>query len=230
MKNLISKEAEVVDKGISLILIKRVLLYSLGLLFMAFGVSFSIKSNLGISPVNSIPYVLSLVTLIDQGLITTLVFSVYILMQIVLLKKDFKKINFLQIISASAFGYFVSFSNSIFGRIPYPEIYALKLIFLVVSISFIAIGLLFYLSADIVPQPPEGLILAISNKFSLEFSKVKVLFDSSAVLIACLISLIYFKDIRGIREGTIISAILIGKLLGILSKYFKKSIVKFLYS
>lgn len=226
---MISNRKEVNSNRTNFVFIKRVLLYSLGLLFLAFGVSLSIKSNLGISPVNSIPYILSLITLVDQGLITTLVFSLYVLLQIVLLKKDFKIINLFQLVSASAFGYFVSFSNGIFRKIPSPENYPNKLLFLGMSIVIVSIGLLFYLSSDIVPQPPEGLMLAISKKYSLIFPKVKVIFDCSVVLIACGISLIYFKDIRGIREGTFISAILIGKLLGILNKYFKKTVVKQLY-
>lgn len=196
---------------------------------MAFGVTFSIKSNLGISPVNSIPYILSLVTTIDQGLLTTAVFSLYVILQVIILKKEFKKINFLQIIFASIFGYFVSFSNSLFEGVAQPENYMIQLLFLGISLVFVAIGLLFYLSSDIVPQPPEGLILAISLKYSLIFSKVKVAFDSSAVLIACIVSLLYFKEIIGIREGTIISAILIGKMLGILNKYYKTTVVDFLY-
>ncbi len=204
-------------------------MYCLGLLLLAFGVSFSIKSNLGISPVNSIPYILSLVTYRDQGFITTLVFSVYVVLQTIILGKDFRKINFLQIVFAGIFGYFVSFSNAIFEGITHPEHYLIQLLFLGISLVFVAIGLLLYLASDIVPQPPEGLILAISQKYSLIFSRVKVVFDSSVVLIACMISLIFFKEIIGIREGTFISAILIGKLLGILNKYFKSRVVEYLY-
>ena len=37
-------------------LICRVLIYTLGLLFLSFSVAFSANSGLGISPVNAVPY------------------------------------------------------------------------------------------------------------------------------------------------------------------------------
>ena len=42
--------------------IYRVLIYVLGLVFLAFSVAFAINSDLGISPVNSLPYAISLVS------------------------------------------------------------------------------------------------------------------------------------------------------------------------
>ncbi len=46
---------------------KRVILYAVELLFMALGVAFSVNSNLGISPVNSLPYVISKIIHMDLG-------------------------------------------------------------------------------------------------------------------------------------------------------------------
>ena len=67
--------------------------YTLGLFSLAIGVTLSIKSQLGVSPVNSLPYVVSQVMNLELGLVTTLVFTVYVLMQILLLRKDFKIYN-----------------------------------------------------------------------------------------------------------------------------------------
>jgi len=211
-------------------LVKRVIVYCFGLLCLAFGVSFSIKSNLGVSPINSIPYVLSLVTGRGQGLITTMIFSLYVMMQILILRKEFQIKNLLQLMFASLFGNLVTFSNHVLRNIIVPEHYFIRLSCLVISILFVAIGLLLYLSTDIVPQPPEGLMLAISKKTGIRMSKIKVLFDCTAVAIAAIISLIAFREMRGVREGTIISAILIGKALDLLSSKWKKTVVDFTFS
>ncbi len=210
-------------------IIKRILLYCLGLLLLAFGVTFSIKSNLGVSPVNSIPYVLSIVLGIDQGLLTTAVFCSYILLQVILLKKDFKMFNLLQIVFSGVFGYFVTFSNSIwtFNVI---DNYISRLILLIISVIFVALGLLFYLTADIVPQPAEGLILTISQKTNLTFPKIKVLFDCSVVGIAVAISFIGISSLVGIREGTVIAAIAIGKVLEVFTRKFKPFLLKLISS
>ena len=209
---------------------KRVASYCLGLLLLAFGVTFSVRSNLGVSPVNSIPYVLSLLTGIEQGLLTTAVFCSYILVQAIILKKEFKPINLLQIVFSSLFGYFVTFSNHLCGFLPTPSNYGVRLCFLAVSMVFVALGLMFYLAADVVPQPAEGVMLAINLKTGIEFSKVKVMFDVCVVIIAAAISLIGFGKLQGVREGTVIAAIGIGKILGILNQKYKKSIEDFLHN
>ena len=206
---------------------RRLLSYVLGLFFLAMGVTFSIKSNLGISPVNSIPYVLSIVTKINQGYLTIVVFCSYIALQVLTLRKDFRPVNYFQIVFSFLFGYFVAFSNALF-TFPSPEAYVVRLILLGMSILLISLGLFFYLSAHLVPLPAEGAILALSGRFNIEMHRMKVLFDSSAVAIAALISFIAMRQIIGIREGTVISAFVIGKVLGILIIRFQKPMLRFL--
>lgn len=210
-------------------IIKRVMIYCLGMLFLAFGVSFSVKSQLGVSPVNSIPYMISHITGIDQGLITTCVFSFYVVIQIIILRKDYKLINLFQIVFTSVFGLFITFSNHIVFFNP-PDNYFARLILLFISIVVIAIGLMFYLTAEIMPMPAEGIMLAISSKTDKEFSKIKVIFDCTVVGISILLSLVFLNEVTGIREGTIIAAILIGKVLQVISKRFKPKIVDFIES
>ncbi len=206
---------------------KKIFSYCLGMLLLAFGVTFSIKSNLGVSPINSIPYVLSLITEIDQGLLTTIVFSIFILMQIVILRKDFKIINLIQIIFSSAFGSFVTLSNNIW-TFQAPTNYIMRLIILLVSMVLVALGLLFYLAADIVPMPAEGVMLAIQSKTNKDFAKIKVLFDTTVVIIASLLSLLLLGKLIGIREGTLIAAIGIGKILGLLKRKYNSYIIDFI--
>ena len=69
---------------------KRIIIYCIGLFIMAIGVTFSVKSNLGVSPVNAIPYVVSLISGLDQGLCVSVIFCSYIILQVFILKKDFK--------------------------------------------------------------------------------------------------------------------------------------------
>lgn len=208
-------------------IIKRILLYCFGMLLLAFGVTFSIKSNLGVSPINSIPYVLSVITDINMGLLTTGVFCFYVFLQVILLGKQFKAVNLLQIVFSGIFGYFVAFSNSIW-TFTTVENYFLRLSLLIVSIILIAMGLLFYLTANIVPQPAEGLSLAISEKTNLEFSNIKIIFDCTVVILAIIISFSGTLSVIGIREGTVIAAIAVGKVLNILTKKFRPALLNLL--
>lgn len=202
---------------------RKVIIYCLGLLFLAVGVTFSIKSRLGISPVNSIPYIVSLITGIEQGHVIIVVFAVFILIQIALLRRNFKARNLLQIIFSTVFGYFVTFSNFIFSFTP-PDHYVIRLLLLVVSMILISIGIILYLRANILPMPPEGFMLAIQVITGKEFHKVKTVVDTCLVLTATALALIFLGGFVGVREGTIIAAVFIGKIMGIIEKIFKKQI------
>lgn len=203
---------------------KRIIIYCIGLFIMAIGVTFSVKSNLGVSPVNAIPYVVSLISGLDQGLCVSVIFCSYIILQVFILKKDFKFHSLLQIICASLFGYFVSFSNMIFYFTP-SENYMIRLIYMLVSIVLIGIGVYLYLEAKLVPLPAEGVMMALKEKTIFEFHNIKMGFDVTTVVIAVIISFIFLENISGMREGTIIAAILVGKVIGILTKLNLKRII-----
>jgi uncharacterized membrane protein YczE len=199
---------------------KRIFIYCVGLFIMAVGVTFSVKSNLGVSPVNAIPYVVSLISGLDQGLCVSVIFCSYIILQVFILKRDFKLQNLLQIICASLFGYFVSFSNMLFYFEP-SENYIIRLIYMLVSIVFIGVGVYLYLEARLIPLPAEGVMMALKEKTVFEFHNIKMGFDVATVILAVIISYIFLENISGVREGTIIAAILVGKVVGIISKFLK---------
>ena len=96
-------------------IIRRVFVYVFGLLTLAFGVAFAVNSGLGISPVNSLPFIVSLIVNVDMGICVTVLFSLYILFQIIILQKDFKWINLTQLLFSSIFGYFVYFTRMVIG-------------------------------------------------------------------------------------------------------------------
>lgn len=205
-------------------LVVKVPKYCLGLLFLAVGVTFSIKSNLGISPVNSIGYVLSLVLGINQGRVITGVFILYVLLQVIL-RKSFKPVYLLQIVFSTVFGYFVSFSNSML-TFPTATNYLIQLVYLAVSIVLVAVGVTLYLGADLMPMPAEGVMLAITDLTGISFHKVKMMFDSAVVVISVVISIAFLGRVAGVREGTLLSAIFIGKLVGVFNSMKAKRAVR----
>ncbi|WP_432409429.1 YczE/YyaS/YitT family protein [Wukongibacter sp. M2B1] len=206
--------------------VKRFIIYCLGLFLMALGVSFSVKSNLGVSPVSSLPYVTSLIINRDLGLVTTCVFTLYVFLQVCILRREFKIKSLLQILCASMFGMFVTVTN-IICAFDAPTDYSIRLLLLLISIVLVAVGLLLYLTGNIIPQPAEGLIMTIASKRNLEIPKVKMIFDCTIVSISILMSFIFLGNLEGVREGTIIAAFGIGKVLGIVSEKYKDALVKF---
>jgi uncharacterized membrane protein YczE len=208
---------------------RRGLIYLIGLFLMAFGVSVSKVSDLGVSPVNSIPCVVSEISGIDMGLCTTGVFIFFIFIQLLILRRDFKTVYLLQIICSMIFGMFVSITNQIAGIfLPACTNYAMSILYIGISIILVALGILLYLEADILSLPGEGVMQAVSGKAGIPVSSSKMIFDWTVVIIAAALSLIFLEQLTGVREGTVISAFGVGICLKFLNKYCLKPVQVFL--
>ena len=209
--------------------IARVIAYAIGLLILAFGVAFSVNSNLGVSPANSFPYVVSLILNTKMGNCVTVIFICYILLQILILRKDFQWINLSQILFSTLFGKFVDFAKLVLDGFCFPT-YAGRLLMLAISVVLIAIGISMYMGAKLVNMPTEGLASAIAAKLpNKEFHQTKVMVDCASVGTALILSVCFLGGLQGIREGTIISAIVIGKVIPYANKVTKPILQKFCF-
>lgn len=204
---------------------KRILVYCAGLFIMAMGVSFSGTADLGMSPVNSIPYVLSeIFTSLTMGTWIIVIFSLYILIQFLLLGRDFQPWRILQLICTTLFGYFTDFTNLLAARfLPDPAlmtfspvlVYGVRLLYLLISMVLIALGILLYLTPNLISLPGEGIMQVIAQKAGKPLPTVKMCFDCTVSLIALAISLLYFRQFHGIREGTVLAAFGVGRILAL---------------
>lgn len=207
----------------------RVLFYVLGLFVMAFGVTFAANSNLGMSPVNSIPAVLSAITNLEMGTCVIIIFSLFIVAQIIIKRRQFRIINLTQLIFSTIFGFFVDFTSFLMHGFCLPTI-AGRAVMMLISLVLIAIGVSAYVATDLINMPMEGMTLAITEKAkSKTFRQVKVVVDTSTVVIALVLSLIFIGIIQfnqGIQGyptslvfvGTIVSAVGVGTVMGPVQK------------
>lgn len=195
----------------------RIGVYCLGLLLLAFGVAVSVNSDLGVSPVNSLPYVISQIIHVQLGTCVTAVFCSYIVLQVLILRRDFQIINLLQILFSTLFGYFVDFAKLVIGDFALPG-YVGRLGMLAVSILLIALGILLYLEAELVPMPMEGLTAAIAKKLNKPFPTMKTIVDCVVVGAGIVLCFVFLGKLDGIREGTVITAIVTGKIIALLRR------------
>lgn len=195
----------------------RLTLYFAGLFILALVINLAIKSNLGVSPVSALPLSISNITSSSLGTVTICVYTLFVFAQILILRREFKLKSLLQIFFSFVFGFFVDFTSILLKWIQTSNYY-MQILLMIIVIITISIGVMMFIAMDIVPNAPEGLIIAICDKTGINFSKMKVLFDCSAVILAASLSLALLRNISTMREGTIISAILTGKVVGIISK------------
>lgn len=186
----------------------RVIVYLVGLFIMTIGVSMSVKSNLGVSPVSSIPYTITCITGLEMGKATILFHIVLVIIQIIIFK------NLLQVFVGIIFGYFTTFSNYLFSFIPSTENYVIRAVLMLGSTVVIAFGIFLYLPADVVPLAGEGAMKAISDKTGIMFSHVKIGFDISMVLVSLAVCLIALRKPGAVGVGTVVAAVIVGIILG----------------
>ena len=126
-------------------IIRRVIVYFVGLFIMTIGIALSVKSNLGVSPVSSIPYTMTCVWGIEMGKATILFHCVLVILQFILLRRGFKAKNLLQVAVGIIFGYFTTFCNWCAAFLPTPEHMGVRIAMILLSTVFVAVGIFFYM-------------------------------------------------------------------------------------
>lgn len=199
-------------------LIKRYIFLLAGLFVNGLGVSFITKAGLGTSPITSIPYTLSLGFTPTVGMFT-FVFNIFlIILQVILLRRNFQLQNLLQLPIIALFSFFIDLTMSLLGFMQ-PETYAMKVVSLIVGCLILGFGVFMEMVANVAMLPGEATVRAVSDVFSTDFGKTKIAFDSSMTVIAAILSFIMFKHLDGVREGTIVAAILVGFIARLFKKY-----------
>ena len=199
-------------------LIKRYIFLLAGLFVNGLGVSFITKAGLGTSSITSIPYTLSLGFTPTVGMFTLFFNLLLIVLQIILLRRNFQLQNLLQLPIIALFSFFIDLTMSLLGFMQ-PETYAMKVVSLIVGCLILGFGVFMEMVANVAMLPGEATVRAVSDVFSTDFGKTKIAFDSSMTIIAAILSFIMFKHLDGAREGTIVAAILVGFIARLFKKY-----------
>lgn len=197
-----------------------------GLFFIALGVAFSIKANLGTSPIACMPYVLSITfPFLTVGGWTIVFNSFLLLFQILILRKDFEIKQLLQLLVLIVFGYLTDLTLYLVEFLN-PSNYISQWVCCLVGLAILSFGVFMEVYANLISLPPDGFVMVLSEKLNKEFGRVKPFFDCTVVILAIIVGLFYSHNLIGVREGTVVAAILIGNFVkfykDIFGKYFNK--------
>ena len=198
--------------------VSRYLWFVLGVLINSFGVALITQAALGTSPISSIPYVLSLRFPITLGEFTFILNLVYILGQIVLLRRVFQPIQLLQIAVNVIFSAFIDVSMNLLSWLQ-PDHIVVKLIALILGCAILGVGISIEVAPDVLGVPGEGSVRALPLVSGKRFGSVKVFFDCTLVAIALILSFLFFHGLNGLGLGTVISALIIGRFVNLYNRY-----------
>lgn len=187
---------------------KRYILFIISLFFAALGVAVTKRGELGVSPISSVANVLSYkFPFLSMGAWLIIWNCVLILGQILILRKKFHPIQFLQIPLSFIFGYFTDFGMWCVSFIPVNS-YIMRLVMVVAGVIILGFGISLSVIANVIMNSGEAFVKAISDSIHKSFGNLKIAFDVSCVALAIIMSLLFFDfSIVGTREGTVIAAL-----------------------
>ena len=208
---------------------KRYFLFIIGLMISGIGVGFTKYAELGVSPISSVPNIMSIrFPVLTIGNYLIIWNCILILGQVIILKKDFKPIQLLQVPLSFVFGYFTDFGVRLAAFIP-KEIYIVRLLLAVAGVITLGLGISLAVIANVIMNSGEAFVKAVSDKANKEFGNVKIAFDISNVVLALVLSLIFFEGkILGMREGTVIAAVFTGITVKLFTKLLNEKLTSVL--
>lgn len=199
--------------------LKRVAVYIIGLVILSLGIDLNTKANLGVAPVVSVPYSISVITGYLLGIVTFFYYVFLIFLQILIKKKDFKIWQLLQIPCALLTSAGMQFFDNI---IPASKSICTGILFLIGAVFLTAIGAGVVVAMDIVPNPADGLAVAVGELFGKDYGFGKNMVDIISMLIALLFGWIFTRSILAIGIGTVVSMIFIGRIASLFRNIFER--------
>ena len=206
-------------------LLRRYLLFCVALFVNALGIAFITRAALGTSPITSVTYVLSMFTPFTIGEWTIMLNILFVVLEpFMMTRQDLKddiRMFLLQIPISFCFGIFIDICmhNILFWL--NPATYPNMIIALLIGCVILAVGIALEVKANAAMMAGEYFVKVITRRFRGEFGYIKLGFDVTLVAIACLLSLIFMSGIYGVREGTVIAALIVGPIVHFVSPYYR---------
>ena len=204
--------------------ILRSVIYILGLGLLAFGIALSVKADLGISPISSVSYCGSVVANLNYGLVNFALYAVFVAAQFALRGRNSRLIDLLQLVVSVIFSWVM---DRLVSGIPYvaaDHTFAENLGLLLVSIVFIGVGVSWSVKMRMIPNPGDGIVQAIADKVGWEQGTAKNVFDISCVCFTTVLGLVFGGKLIGIGVGTVISMLLVGRVVALTNRFVTKKL------
>ena len=193
---------------------KRYLLFLIGLFIAAMGVAFSTKAGLGTSPVASVPYSCSLVSgLFTFGGWLNLWSVLQITTQVLVMKG---KCNYIEIAVQTAlafvYGYLTNFACWLVRDLT-ADTYPVQMAYMIAGCFILALGIWVQFKGGVAMLPGEAMNRAIAQAAGKRYENIKIFFDVVYIALSAAICLVFLGRLEGVREGSIIAALVIGTII-----------------
>ena len=192
---------------------------------LALGLTLNTKANLGVSPIISVPYSISQITGLNFGDLTFVVYAMFVVVQIIIhiRLKNHKRIAS-DILQLPLSLIFTRLLNIFTVHIPTSQNLGIRFVILTFAIICTGIGAAMSLSMQIVPNPGDGIVQALAERFDKSVGITKNLFDCLNLSITLCISLFIAHQIVGVGIGTVIAVVGVGRVIALFNHIFESKI------
>lgn len=147
---------------------------------------------------------------------------VQIAVQIALLRKKCKPMEIIiQTVLAFVYGYLTDFSCFLISGIQ-ADSYIIQFLLMIVSCFVLGFGIWIQFKGGVAMLPGEAMNRAISEVTGKRYENIKIFFDVLYIAAAAVICFIFIGKLEGVREGSIIAAVLIGNIIKLYNYLFTR--------
>lgn len=192
---------------------------------MTLGVALTIRSCLGSSVISSIPMDMSLAgsaglaPALTVGEYTNIMNVVLVGVQILILRRNFEKVQLFQLVMGTLFGWLLDFNMWATSMVN-PQTLLSQSIVQLLGCIVLGIGIAFEIKCGSITMPGEGAPAAISKVSGIQFAKAKIMVDITLVVIAVALGYVYFGKwlMNVIGPGTLFAMIFVGLVVKFVDK------------
>lgn len=199
----------------------RIVLLFVGMLIMTMGIALVTTADLGTTPISTVPLTFSAITGYSFGQMTFALNVCFVVFQVILLRRNFKPVNFLQIPVVGIFAAMIDMWMQFFSGIDVSQAWFAWTLSLSANF-FLALGIYLQVRSKTLVQPGEGVVLAVAFVTKKAFSTLKIINDVTLVALAFVIAWISLGHSVGIGFGTLVSAVLVGLIIKAIDRFCRK--------
>lgn len=203
---------------------KRYILIVLAFMIVGTGCAFTVKANVGIGAWDALAKSTSDIASIAVGTAGMIFNCSCVLGQIIVLRKDFKLIQLLQIPLSVVLGIVVNFVYYNLLVFPFDSFIG-GVIMYTLATEVCAFGVSIVMLLDEVTFALEGFCMALTRILPFKFSSIRQAVDVITIIVIFILTYLFHIPLS-VGVGTIIGMLIFGPSLGIFMKLFKPILKK----
>ena len=202
--------------------VNRWILYLMGMMILALGLTLNTKAGLGVSPIISVAYSISEIWALNFGDMTFLLYVLFVAAQLVLRGRRSRPAVLLQIPLSLVFSRVLNLYSA---TIPYEAAdhgFGMNFLLLLLAILFTGVGVSLTVNMKLVPNPGDGIVAAVAEKMERDQGFAKNIFDVGCVAATCALSLMTTGRVVGVGVGTVAAMIGVGRSISLVNRLGKR--------